>query len=67
LFKENIINIKSENKLLQNEKGIMMAKELLRILKESPKDSNGKNSTAVQNKIVRSGIETLEIAEIMEE
>jgi len=67
LFKENVINIKSENKLLQNEKGIMMAKELLRILKESPKDSNGKNSTAVQNKIVRSGIETLEIAEIMEE
>ena len=67
LFRENVINIKSENKLLQNENGIMMAKELLRVLKESPKDSNGKNSTAIQNKIVKSGIETLEIAEIMEE
>ena len=44
-----------------------MAKELLRVLKESPKDSNGKNSTAIQNKIVKSGIETLEIAKIMEE
>ncbi|MAM41741.1 MAG: double-stranded DNA repair protein Mre11 [Thaumarchaeota archaeon] len=67
LFRENVINIKSENKLLQNKNGIMMAKELLRVLKESPKDSNGKNSTAIQNKIVKSGIETLEIAEIMEE
>ena len=67
LFRENVINIKSENKLLQNENGIMMAKELLRVLKESPKDSNGKNSTAIQNKIVKSGIETLEIAKIMEE
>ena len=52
---------------MQNENGIMMAKELLRVLKESPKDSNGKNSTAIQNKIVKSGIETLEIAKIMEE
>ena len=67
LFRENVINIKSENKLLQNKNGIMMAKELLRVLKESPKDSNGKNSTAIQNKIVKSGIETLEIAKIMEE
>ena len=67
LFRENVINIKSENKLLQNENGIMMAKELLRVLKESPKDSNGKNSTAIQNKIARSGIETLEIAKLMEE
>jgi len=67
LFKENVINIKSENKILQNEKGVIMAKELLRVLKESPKDSNGKNSTAIQDKIVRSGIETLEISEIMEE
>ena len=67
LFRENVINIKSENKLLQNENGIMMAKELLRVLKESPKDSNGKNSTAIQDKITRAGIETLEISEIMEE
>ena len=67
LFRENVKNIKSENKLLQNKNGIMMAKELLRVLKESPKDSNGKNSTAIQNKIEKSGIETLEIAKIMEE
>ena len=32
LFRENVINIKSENKLLQNKNGIMMAKELLRVL-----------------------------------
>ena len=52
---------------LINEKGIIMAKELLKILKKSPKDSSGKNSTALQNKITRLSIEILGISDIMEE
>ena len=67
LFKENIINIKPESRSLQNEKGIIIAKELLKILKESPRDSSGKNSTALQNKITKSSIEILGISDIMEE
>ena len=67
LFKESIINIKPESHSLQNEKGIIMAKELLKILKKSPKDSSGKNSTALQNKITRLSIEILGISDIMEE
>jgi len=67
LFKENIINIKSESHSLQNEKGIIIAKELLKILKESPRDSSGKNSTILQNKITKSSIEILGISDIMEE
>ena len=65
LFEENIVNIKSENKLLQNKNGIIMAKELLKILKESPVDG-AKESTALKNKITKSAIETLEILEMME-
>ena len=67
LFKENIINIKPESRSLQNEKGIIIAKELLKILKESPRDASGKNSTALQNKITKSSIEILGISDIMEE
>ena len=67
MFRENVINIKSENKLLQNKNGIIMAKELLRVLKESPKDLNGKNSTAIQENITKAGIETLGISKITEE
>ena len=66
LFEENIVNIRSENKLLQNEKGIIMAKELLKILKESPIEG-AKESTALKNKITRQAIETLEILEMIEE
>ena len=65
LFEENIVNIKSENKLLQNKNGVIMAKELLKILKESPVEG-AKESTALKNKITRSAIETLEILEMME-
>ena len=65
LFEENIVNIKSENKLLQNKNGVIMAKELLKILKESPVDG-AKESTALKNKITKSAIETLEILEMME-
>lgn len=67
LLRENIVNVKAENKLLQGKKGITMAKELLRILKKSPKDSSGKNSTAIQDKITESSIEILELSEIMED
>ena len=65
LFEENIVNIKSENKLLQNKNGVIIAKELLKILKESPVDG-AKESTALKNKITKSAIETLEILEMME-
>ena len=65
LFEENIVNIKSENKLLQNKNGVIMAKELLKILKESSVEG-AKESTALKNKITRSAIETLEILEMME-
>ena len=66
LFEENIVNIRSENKLLQNEKGIIMANELLKILKKSPIEG-AKESTALKNKITREAIETLEISEMVEE
>ena len=66
LFEENIVNIRSENKLLQNEKGIIMAKELLKILKKSSIEG-AKESTALKNKITREAIETLEILEMIEE
>ena len=66
LFEENIVNIKSENKLLQNKNGVIMAKELLKILKESPVEG-AKESTALKNKITREAIETLEISEMVEE
>ena len=64
LFKANIINIKSKNELLQDRKGISVAKELLKILKESPRDPvSGKNSTPKENQITELGLELLEISE----
>ena len=60
-FRANIVNIKSKNKLLQNEEGIRLAKELLRILKESPE------STAIKQKVTKSAKEILEILEMIEE
>ena len=66
-FKANQKNIKPVNQSLQGREGIIKAQELLKILKESPKDSSGKNSTAIQSKITKSGIELLGISEIIED
>ena len=60
-FRANIVNIKSENKLLQNENGIEMAKELLRILKEAPE------SGEIKQKVTKDAKEILEILEMIEE
>jgi len=60
-FRANIVNIKSENKLLQNESGIEMAKELLKILKEAPE------SGEIKQKVTRDAKEILKISEMIEE